>query len=70
MRLAALAPAPRLEALMKRPKGKGSPSEFRVVCCYCKRVLEAGPPGALTSHGACEACAAREFGYLGGSDER
>ena len=33
-----------------------------VVCAYCHRELVHGDPGALTSHGCCEACAARLLG--------
>jgi hypothetical protein len=38
------------EPLLRKP---------RVICAYCHRELAPGNGGELTSHGCCEACAAR-----------
>lgn len=32
---------------------------LRVVCAWCRRVLEEGTPGAPTSHGCCPRCQKR-----------
>jgi hypothetical protein len=34
---------------------------FRVECSWCKRLLAAGPPGALTSHSICPDCTSTYF---------
>ena len=39
-----------------------APWRMRVVCAWCKRELVSGDLGAQTSHGSCEACAARLLG--------
>lgn len=33
-------------------------STLHVVCAWCQTVLCEGTPGALTSHGMCDACSA------------
>jgi len=47
------------------PQTVAAPSlHFRIVCAWCKRVIEQGPPGAKVSHGICDLCSAIAMGEL------
>jgi hypothetical protein len=41
---------------MHHPEPLQNPAEQRVICAWCKKVLEEGDPGAPVSHGMCQEC--------------
>jgi hypothetical protein len=43
------------------PLKEPAPRPLCIVCAWCGRVLRAGPPGALPSHGICTDCRDREL---------
>jgi len=47
------------------PQTVAQPSlHFRIVCSWCRRVMESGAPGAPVSHGICALCSAVATGEL------